>query len=115
MILFDKGEQEARLANRNDAWMDVFRYILGTQIFVAVGLSGRDPMANLVIAAAERQRLPGDKHPVGFWFFKEGSLDQDYANNLKNKGVVLVAMPTYESISSALFQIAQNAAGQIIV
>jgi SIR2-like domain len=115
MLLFDKSEQESRIANRNDAWMDVFRYILGTQVFIAIGLSGRDPMGGLVLAAADQQRRPNDKRPAGFWFVKKGSLDEDYKANLEGRRVVVVEVPTHDDIAKTLFEIGQRAAGPVIV
>jgi hypothetical protein len=115
MILFDEKEGEKRKVDRENPWMDVFRFLLGSQVFLAVGLSGRDPMANLVVAAAKHQRHGDDKRPVGFWFYKRGSLDPDYENNLRGKKVVLVDCDTYEEISDTLFQIAQKAAGAVLV
>jgi len=115
MILFDKKEMEDRIADRNDSWTDVFRYILGSQVFLAVGLSGKDPMVNLMIAAADRQRLPGDSRPIGFWFLKKGSLDSDHMNNLQGKGVVLVETSSHDEIANMLFQIGRKAAGTVIV
>lgn len=115
MILFDKAEAEKRVADRGDAWMDVFRFLLGSRVFLAVGLSGKDPMANLVVSAAKHQRQAEDKRPMGFWFYKKGSLDADYENNLRSKSVVLVDCDSYEEISETLFRIAQRAAGAVIV
>ena len=115
MILFDKKEAEKRMVDRSDAWMDIFRFLLGSQVFLAVGLSGRDPMANLVIAAAKHQRRADDNRPLGFWFYKNGSLQADYENNLSGKKVVLVGCDSYGEISETLFHIAREAAGAVIV
>ena len=115
MIVFDKGEQETRLTNRADAWSDVYRYVLGTQVFIALGLGGNDPMVSLMIAAADRQRRHGDTRPVGFWFSKRGSLNQDLINNLRRKHVVIVEVADYPYIADKLFDIGQKAAGPVII
>lgn len=114
MILFDKETYEKRMADRADAWMDVFRFLLGTHVFLAVGLSGRDPMVSLVVAAAKYQRRADDPRPLGFWFYKRGSLGADYETDLRKKAV-LVPCDSYEEISQTLFQVAQRAAGAVIV
>lgn len=115
MIVFDKGEQETRLTDREEAWSDVYRYILGTQIFIALGLGGNDPMVSLMIAAADRQRRDGDTRPVGFWFSKRGSLNPDLKNNLRRKNVVVVEVAEYGDIADRLFEIGQKAAGPVIM
>jgi hypothetical protein len=114
MILFDKREAESRTVNQNEPWMNVFRFVLGTQIFLAVGLSGRDPMAQMVTAAADRQRRVTDKAPLGFWFVKKGSLDDDYKTNLHNKKIVLIETDTYGNIAEMLFKIGREASGAIL-
>jgi len=115
MILFDASEQERRVLDQTNPWNDVFRFVLGTNIFLAIGLSGRDPMVRLMLAAADRQRPPGSSIPLGFWFVKRGSLEDDYINNLRSKGVVLVETDTYEEMATMLFEVGRRASGPIIM
>jgi len=115
MILFDQGEAERRATDRNAAWTDVFRFVLGSQVFLAIGLSGNDPMANLMLRAASEQRTSSDKRPLGFWFFQEGSLDSDSLIDLRTKKIVPVPLGSYDLIPNALFDIGRQAAGAVIV
>ena len=114
MILFDTIEHEERVVNRSDAWMDIFRFIIGTQVFIALGMSGRDPMTNLLLSAAKLQRRGKDTDPLGFWFVETGSLEEDHQENLAARGVVVVEVDSYDCIPTILFEICQAAAGAII-
>jgi hypothetical protein len=117
-LLFDQGSLEERILKDKDGWLNTFRFLLSSRIFIAVGLSGDDPILRLLLSEGsdDLKTLAGSLR--GFWFYKEdrrkGSRVTDIHKDLKSKGVAMMAVRDFREIEDALFAICQYAAGSII-
>lgn len=111
-IIFDCDTADKFLASRNDPWKDVFHFLFGSKIFLAVGLSGRDPMTNVMLAAANEMET--SKRPLGFWLHKRGSIEELVTAKIKARGFVPLAFDTYDDIALYLFDICQRSAPAVL-
>lgn len=114
-LVFDCDAAEDLLHNREEPWLDVFRFIFGTKVFLAVGLSGNDPISSVVFKAAEAKIATSkDPRPFGFWLHKHLSIEPEILSKLERRRLVPVPFPDYPDIADFLMRICQTAANAVL-
>jgi hypothetical protein len=118
-LLFDQGSFEERILNDGDGWLNTFRFLLSSRVFIAVGLSGEDPILRLLLSNGMSSNVPlAIPRLRGFWFYhshgKQPPRMSDIYADLRSKGVAMMAVREFSEIEDALFSICKYAAGTLI-
>jgi len=108
-LVFDSESADDFLKNRNQPWMDVLRFMYVSKVFLAVGLSGEDPMTNLVLDAASK--AVDESRPIGFWLHKKGDIPPDVIKKLTERSIVTVAFDDFGEYPEYLMRVCALAAG----
>jgi hypothetical protein len=112
-IIFDQRAVEQRILEKPAGWNDAFRYLAGSSVFIAVGLSGRDPLHRLILTACQQQRR--STNVTGFWYMRDApeDFDKDLINNLHSSGVAVLKVSDHSEIEDSLWRIRNYAGGEI--
>lgn len=71
-IILSKLKSDERMGARHDAWKSLLEELLLSKVVMFIGLSGKDPIFDPILASVARQISNG--RPTGFWVF---GLDPD--------------------------------------
>lgn len=116
-LIFDQEAVEERMLAIQAAWNETFRFLLGSRVFLAVGLSGNDSLHRLLLRSAADQRRKGDDRPLGFWFYRETDekkFDSDVLGDLRAKGIAMLKVAEFVEIEKFLLDVCREAAGSVI-
>ena len=119
-LLFDQGTFEERILSDRDGWLNTFRFLLASRVFIAVGISGEDPILRLLLNEGDGAQGASPLKPRlrGFWFYKrkgnQTSRISDIHADLRSKGVAMMAVREFDEVEDALFAVCKYAAGSII-
>lgn len=119
-LLFDQGTFEERILSDRDGWLNTFRFLLASRVFIAVGLSGEDPILRLLLNEGDSSAAPSTTRRLrGFWFYrkvgKAPSTVADIYADLRSKGVAMMAVREFSEIEDSLFAVSKYAAGKLIL
>lgn len=117
-LLFDQSTFEERILADSDGWLNTFRFLLASRVFIAVGLSGEDPILRLLLNDTPKGKSTVGPRLRGFWFYKTSgklpSRTADIHADLRAKGIAMMPVKEFAEIEEALFAICKYAAGTII-
>lgn len=123
VLAFDEETVGKIAVDPANNWKHLYRYLFCTRKVFAVGLSGKDPIVNLVLqeAKAVRGESTIDDPPLGYWCQRipQGTPDDEYSKDewddwkmsLNSRGIVLLEYSTHEQLGELLVSMVQNAAG----
>lgn len=138
-IAFDEKRVNDIVVDPANQWKHLYRYLFCTRIFLAVGLSGEDPIINLMLQEASALTEPiasktrgkhesestieeaeADQPPIGFWCQRkpkagtpEEAVWPDWKVSLNSRRIVLLEYSEHDELGVRLEQVVRDAAGAI--
>jgi hypothetical protein len=108
-LVFSQFSYAARVGANWDPWTALTRHMFATRIFLAVGLSTKDPQLEALLYNAT-ENLKGAR-PTGFWICKAN--DSDAISWVTHYNVVPICVEDWGDIPKVVFGICQRAADQM--
>ncbi|MBN8458171.1 MAG: hypothetical protein J0M04_10060 [Verrucomicrobia bacterium] len=125
VLAFDEDTVHRVAVDPSNNWKHLYRYLFCTRKIFAVGLSGKDPIVNLMVREASiiRDLAGEDAAPIGYWCQRlpKGAADDEYTveewedwkASLNSAGMVLLEYSEHTDLAAKLVDVVKNAAGDM--
>jgi len=109
-LIFDALEYDLTIGDESNPWNKVCKNILSNKVGLMVGISGKDPLINNLVATTNKYLHTHKKdRPVTFLLNRKSSFDLTEKECFR-RGIVPILFNTYDEIWEFLLSICQRAA-----
>ena len=111
-VILSSESVSLRAGLPGDEWRDTLRYLLGSHVFLFVGLSKRafdDPELSPLLAAVAKTR--GRSRPIGIWLLKQQPrMSETESEHFMRSGIVPIVLSSKKKVVDFILGICQQAA-----